>query len=135
MNQFEQDPQPDHTQYIRKVTLPSGETIEVVSFEQVPGTTPDLHVCPGCASELVYPIDWAEAGPAHWEVSVRCPNCEWTFTGVYDEDVVQRFDEVLDEGTETLVANLRQLARANMEADVERFIEAIHADYLLPEDF
>jgi hypothetical protein len=135
MQEFEQGPQPDHNQYVRKVTLPSGKTIEVVSFEQVPGTSADLHVCPVCTSELVYPVAWEEAGRTHWEVSLRCPNCEWTFTGVYDDETIQRFDEVLDEGTEALVSDLRQLTRANMEADVERFIAAIYADWLLPEDF
>jgi hypothetical protein len=135
MQEFEQSPQPDHNPYVRKVTLPSGKIIEVVSFEQVPSPPADLHVCPVCTSELVYPVDWEEAGRTSWEVSLRCPNCEWTLTNVYDEDVVQRFDEVLDQGTEALVADLRQLTRANMEADVERFIAAIYADYLLPEDF
>jgi hypothetical protein len=56
-------------------------------------------------------------------------------TNVYDEDAIQRFDEVLDAGTEALVADLRQLTRANMEADVMRFVDALHADHLLPEDF
>jgi uncharacterized protein with PIN domain len=135
MQEFEHSPQPDHNQYVRKVTLPSGKTIEVVSFEQVPSTAADLHVCPVCTSELVYPVAWEESGPTSWEVSLRCPNCEWTLTSVYDEDVIQRFDEALDQGTEALVADLRQLTRANMEADVERFVDAIHAEHLLPEDF
>jgi uncharacterized protein with PIN domain len=135
MQEFEHSPQPDHARHVRKVTLPSGKTIEVVSFERVPGTHADLHVCPACTSELVYPVDWEEAGRTSWEVSLRCPNCEWTLTAVYEEDVIQRFDEVLDEGTEALVADLRQLTRANMEADVERFVAAIQAGHLLPEDF
>jgi hypothetical protein len=135
MQEFEHSPQSDHNQYVRKVTLPSGKTIEVVSFEQVPGTAADLHVCPVCTSELVYPVAWEEAGRTSWEVSLRCPNCEWTFTNVYDEDAVQRFDEVLDEGTEVLVADLRLLTRANMEADVEHFVTAIYAEHVLPEDF
>jgi hypothetical protein len=135
MQEFEHGPQSDHNQYVRKVTLPSGKTIEVVSFEQVPGTAADLHICPVCASELVYPVAWEEAGPTSWEVSLRCPNCEWTLTNVYDEDAIQRFDDVLDAGTEALVGDLRQLTRANMEADVDRFIRAIHGDHLLPEDF
>ena len=135
MEAFEHGPQPDHNHYVRKVTLPSGETIEVVSFEQVPRTRADLHVCPVCTSELVYPVAWDEAGRTSWEVSLRCPNCEWTNTSVYDEEVIQRFDETLDLGTEALVADLRKLTRANMEADVERFVAAIYADYLLPEDF
>jgi hypothetical protein len=135
MQEFEHSPQPDHKQQVRKVTLPSGKTIEVVSFEQVPGAPGDLHVCPECSSELVYPVAWEEAGRTSWEVSLRCPNCEWAVTGIYDEDVIQRFDEVLDLGTEALVADLRQLTRANMESDVERFVAAIHAGHLLPEDF
>ena len=135
MQQFEHGPQPDHNQYVRKVTLPSGKTIEVVSFEQVPGTAADLHICPVCTSELVYPVAWEEAGPTSWEVSLRCPNCEGYLTSVYDEETIQRFDEKLDEGTEALVGDLRQLTRANMEADVERFVAAINGDHLLPEDF
>jgi hypothetical protein len=135
MQEFEHGPQPDHTHYVRKVTLPSGKTIEVVSFEQVPGTAADLHICPVCTSELVYPVAWEEAGPTSWEVSLRCPNCEWNVTSVYDEETIECFDEKLDEGTEALVGDLRKLTRANMEADVERFVVAINGDHLLPEDF
>jgi hypothetical protein len=136
MQEFEQSPQPDHKQYVRKVTLPSGKTIEVLSFEDTPTTTPaDLHVCPECSSDLVYPVDWQEAGHSSWEVSLRCPNCEWRVTGVFGEEAIQRFDETLDQGTEDLVSDLRELTRANMEDDIERFISALTADYVLPEDF
>jgi hypothetical protein len=135
MQEFDHNPQPDHKQYVRKVTLPSGKTIEVISFEDPAATQPDLHVCPACRSELVYPVDWQEAGRTSWEVSLRCPNCEWTHTGVYGEEAIQSFDEILDEGTEALVADLRELTRANMEEDVERFVRAIDADFVLPEDF
>jgi len=54
---------------------------------------------------------------------------------VFEEDVIQRFDEVLDRGTEALVADLRQLARANMEDDVERFVHALSGGHVMPEDF
>lgn len=135
MKEFEDGPQPDHNQYVRKVTLPSGEIVEVHSFEQVPGTQADLHICPVCTSELVYPVAWDEAGRTGWEVSLRCPNCEWANTAVYDDEAIQRFDETLDEGTEALVADLRKLTRANMEVDVERLIAAINGEHLLPEDF
>ncbi len=135
MQEFEQSPQPDHQQYVRKVTLPSGKTIEVISFEDPPTSRPDLHICPECSSELVFPVDWKEAGRSSWEVSLRCPNCEWTQTGVFDEELIQRFDEALDHGTEELVSDLRELTRANMEDDVERFVAAICADFVLPEDF
>ena len=67
--------------------------------------------------------------------ALRCPNCEWAVSDTFDEELIQRFDETLDRGTEALVADLRKLTRANMEGDVERFIEALNAEYVLPEDF
>ena len=80
MQEFEHSEAPDHNRYIRKVTLPSGKTIEVISFEQSPPGERELHVCPDCASELVYPVAWEQADRASWEVSLRCPNCEWAVT-------------------------------------------------------
>jgi uncharacterized protein with PIN domain len=136
MQEFENSPAPDHNQYIRKVTLPSGKTIEVISFQDVaPSTEPELHICPECACDLVYPVAWEEADRSRWEVSLRCPNCEWTVTDVFEEEAIQRFDDTLDRGTEALVTDLRQLTRANMEEDVERFVSAISAGHVLPEDF
>ncbi|HEV7807299.1 MAG TPA: hypothetical protein VGO80_15865 [Solirubrobacteraceae bacterium] len=135
MQDFENSPAPDHNQYVRKVTLPSGKTIEVVSFGDARPSAPGLHVCPDCACELVYPVAWEEADRASWEVSLRCPNCEWTSTGIFGEEAIQRFDETLDRGTEALVTDLRQLTRANMEEDVERFVLAISDGHILPEDF
>jgi hypothetical protein len=135
MQEFEHGPAPDHNQYVRKVVLPSGKTIEVISFEDLTPAQTHLHVCPECCSKLVYPVAWEEADRSRWEVSLRCPNCEWTVTGVFEEDAIQRFDEVLDRGTEALVSDLRQLTRANMEDDVERFIHALSGGHVMPEDF
>jgi len=130
--------------YVKRVTLPSGKTIEVVYFESVRAThelpdtaapQKDLHVCVECASELVYPTEWDEAGPENWRVSLRCPNCEWAATGVFSQDLVDAFDERLDEGTEQLVCDLKQLMHANMSEEIERFVSALDAEALLPEDF
>lgn len=134
-------------QYVRRVTLPSGRSIEVVYFEPLaadatttaPATSPshvaDLHICPECSRELVYPMDWEEASVTHWEVELRCPNCEWSDVGTYDQATVDRFDEQLDQGTEALVKDLRRLVQANMEAEAERFAAALNANAILPEDF
>ncbi len=136
MQEFDHNHSADHKRYVRKVTLPSGKTIEVISFDDdLAPAQRDLHVCPECDSQLVYPVQWEEAEQARWEVKLRCPNCEWSVTDTFDEALIQRFDETLDRGTEALVADLRTLSRANMESDVERFIDALHAEYVLPEDF
>ena len=94
-----------------------------------------LHVCPECDSQLVMPLCWEEAGRTHWDVTLHCPNCDWVGGGVYAEALVERFDEELDRGTEVLLRDLQRLVRANMEDDVERFLAALHAGAILPEDF
>ncbi|WP_354699710.1 hypothetical protein DSM112329_05434 [Paraconexibacter sp. AEG42_29] len=142
--------QRDHSHSVRKVVLPSGKTIEIVSFEDqlVDGLTRPakhvaheleteeaLHHCGSCASDLVYPLDWSEAGARHWEVTLRCPNCEWIGTGVFASEAVERFDAELDRGTESVISDLRRMIQANMEDDIERFAAALHAGFVLPEDF
>jgi len=141
--------------HVKKIILPSGKAVEIVYFDALGGgdeaaatlaeglrheapraaAAQPLEICPCCDAELVYPVDWQEAGRTSWEVSLRCPNCEWTLTGTYGEETIQRFDETLDHGTEELVSDLRELTRANMEDDVERFVRAISAGFVLPEDF
>ena len=144
----------------KKIALPGGKVIEIVYFSEpspdgaVPGvevgtetaaaleddaalveTSLDLHVCPACESDLVYPVSWEERAGDSWRIERRCPNCEWRHRGEFSQDEVELFDDALNDGTEDLLVNLRNFARANMEADVERFIEAIHADLIEPMDF
>jgi hypothetical protein len=135
---------PHDGQYVRRVVLPSGRAIEVVYFETNEPAAPapardepldDLHVCPECDRDLVYPVEWEEASETHWEVLLRCPNCEWAEVGEFDQATVDRFDEQLDIGTQVVLRDLKRLERANMEDEIERFARALHADALLPEDF
>src|SRR3712207_6166735 len=137
---------PDNRHHVRRVVLPSGKTIEVVYFEDQVVRMPEelkravdhhteLHVCMVCDAELVYPVEWEEAGATHWQVTLRCPNCEWSDTGIFAQDTVERFDEELDRGTEALVRDLKRLMTANMEDEIERFTRALEGDHLLPEDF
>ena len=95
----------------------------------------DLHICPVCESHLVYPIDWAPAPTRRWTVDLRCPDCEWRGGGTYDQRVVDRFDEQLDLGTESLLEDLGLIVRANMEEELERFVTALDSGAVLPEDF
>src|SRR4051794_35634936 len=128
-------------QYVRRVVLPSGRSIEVVNFESAPAVVPgaapldDLHVCPDCERELVYPVEWSEVSTTHWEVLLRCPNCEWNDVGEFDQSTVDRFDDELDRGTEALMRDLKRLTQANMEDEIDRFVSALGADAILPEDF
>jgi hypothetical protein len=130
-------------QYVRRVVLPSGRAIEVVYFETLAEeaaastSSPlrELHECPCCDRDLVYPVEWEEVSPTHWEVLLRCPNCEWSEVGTFDQPTVDRFDEQLDIGTEILLRDLKRLEQANMEEEIDRFVRAIDVDAILPEDF
>jgi hypothetical protein len=143
------DPNGDNTHFTKRVTLPSGKTIEVVYFAeeelqaleaQVP-TQPaaqpqqDLHVCVECDSELVYPVQWEEAGPENWSVLLHCPNCDVFREGIFTQDNVELFDEELDRGADALARDYKRLMRANMADEIERFVGALDAGAILPEDF
>jgi hypothetical protein len=146
-------PAPDNHHAVKKVVLPSGKTIEIVYFAETdeargsapqaaaelsaPRTSPEteLHVCPGCESHLVYPLAWEEAGESAWDLELRCPNCEWHGDGVYEQAVVEKLDEHLDNGTQVLVRDLKHLMHANMEEEMERFISALRAGQIWPMDF
>jgi hypothetical protein len=132
----------EQTHYVKRVVLPSGKTIEVVYFRDTeefaypaPERDQELHVCAECESHLVYPVEWEEAGPENWTVVLHCPNCDLHREGVFHQETVERFDETLDMGTEGLANDYRRLVRANMADEIDRFVNALQADAILPEDF
>jgi hypothetical protein len=126
---------PEHHS-VRRIVLPSGRSIEVVRFHDTDNTGPHgLHVCPACHSELVQPVNWSEAPDNRWELTIECPNCWWYEEGIYDREQVDRLEEKLDDGLAEMLGDLQRLTQANMSDQIDRFCSALHADYILPEDF
>ena len=130
---------PAENRSTRRATPPTGQAVDVLSVEgeKRASSQPEtgLHVCPACASSLVAPVAWEQAGPREWAVTIQCPNCEWWDADVFDDATVERFDEELDRGTEALVRDLKRLTRANMEEEMERFSSALSSDAIWPMDF
>jgi hypothetical protein len=138
---------------LKRIVLPSGKTIEVVYFDHpaafppVDATAPspapaqpgsderDLHVCTGCQSNLVYPVQWEEADEAHWHITLRCPNCELTEDGVFGQAQCDDFDDELERGTDALTRDYKRLMTANLAEEIDRFAAALDANAVLPEDF
>jgi hypothetical protein len=102
-----------------------------------PSTKPhqDLHVCLECSSDLVHPVQREESGPESWSVLLHCPNCDIYREGVFSKQKVEAFDEELDRGADALIHDYKRLMRANMAEEIERFVGALNADAILPEDF
>jgi hypothetical protein len=144
---------------LKRIVLPSGKTIEVVYFghEDAPPALPagelrdddyatavdaatpavrdDLHLCLECDSDLVYPVHWEEADEEHWHIVLRCPNCEWSETGVFEQSACDRFDEELERGTDALARDYKRLVTANLAEEIDRFVHALDVGGILPMDF
>lgn len=127
---------------VKRVRLPSGRTIEVVSFDDGATRRPDVDApvenlchCLRCDSPLVQPVSWEEAEEGTWRVMLRCPECETWRDERFDQATVEAFDEALDAGTDALTADYRSLCRANMADEIDRFVAAVDAGAIAPEDF
>lgn len=120
---------------VRRIVLPSGRSIEVVRFHDTESRPAGLHICPNCDSDLVQPVAWSEASDDHWELTLECPNCWWTVDGIFDREQVHELEEQLDDGLADMLGDLKRLAHANMADQIDRFVRALHADHILPEDF
>jgi hypothetical protein len=70
-----------------------------------------------------------------WELSLRCPDCEWRARDVYDQPEVERYDDVLNDATDRLIEELDRVTRENMTEAVDRFRLALENDGIMPFDF
>lgn len=139
----------------RRIALPGGREIEVVYFSDpddalagaaweagafcdgpvAARTAPaELHLCPECSGDLVYPVDWIDVDGC-WTIVRRCPDCEWTHRGEFTQEQAEDFDDALTDGSEEMLCALRRMARRNMEDDVERLVTAIRDGLIEPIDF
>lgn len=97
--------------------------------------TQSPHVCIRCSSDLVYPLEWEESGPENWHVLLHCPNCDVHRADVFSQQTIEAFDDALTRGVDALTRDYKRLVRANMTGEIERFVGALNADAILPEDF
>jgi len=120
---------------VRRIVLPSGRTIEVIRFSGVDSESRELHICPSCECDLVQPISWSETTDGQWDLALECPNCGHGESGTFTRLQVEQLEDHLDEGLTEMIADLQRLTQANMAADVDRFVSALEAGFILPEDF
>ena len=130
--------------YVKRVTLPSGKTIDVVYFESArieaeqraagaPGAGPPHLRRLRLGARLPHRV--GRGRRRELARIAALPELRVERTGVFSQDRVDDFDEVLDEGTEQLVSDLKQLMHANMSEEIDRFVTALDAEAILPEDF
>ena len=120
---------------VRRIVLPSGRSIEVVRWGD------QTHPPAGCTCAPTAPPSSCSrsTGPrlrtSPGTSLLNCPNCDWYTEGVYTQDQVRELEDRLDEGLADMLRDLQRLTQANMADQIDRFITALNADQILPEDF
>ena len=95
----------------------------------------DLLVCGTCRSRLMYPADCEEHGSDHWYIELQCADCGGHEWARFDVDMLDLLDRELEQAEAEIEADLACLTRANMADYVTRFVSALGADAIEPEDF
>lgn len=78
---------------------------------------------------------WMKVAEGRWELTLECPNCWWSGDGVFGPDEVAELEQRIEDGVAKMLRDLRRLANAIAAEELERFVDALHADLILPEDF
>ena len=97
----------------------------------------ELDVCVACGRTFVVPSAILEVVPSErrYTVELTCNNCGHSRVGTYDEQAMEDLDRALDRDQSALQATARRVYRENMLAEIERFVAALDANLILPEDF
>ena len=137
---------------IKRITLPSGKVVEIVYLAPAPQTVTAgadmaqmphvelphvrrIELCPACGGDRVHPLDWHEVSDMRWQLVVRCPDCRWRTSDVFEQPEVERYDDVLAADTDRLIEVLDRVTRENMTEQLERFRRALEHDAIEPMDF
>lgn len=92
-------------------------------------------VCSRCASEFLYPEDWAHNCDGDWNILMRCPNCEARVRIVLGREAVEELNRALYRQTQALARQADTLSRRNFAEEADKLLRALAGDLILPMDF
>ena len=92
------------------------------------------HICAACGLPFVSP-DFGLPVGRRWRVLLRCLSCGWSGERILDEEGLESFERELDEERAQIELDLERLTQRNMREYHDRFVAALAADAIVPEDF
>lgn len=95
----------------------------------------ELQTCPLCKSDLVYPVERYQVNDLEWNVLLLCPNCMCKREMVVDRETVRELLKNARVGREHIIRELDGMQKQNMQDEVDKFIEALSQNNILPIDF
>jgi hypothetical protein len=97
---------------------------------------PDLRLCPTCRRPFVAPREvLASHEDGNHVVELACANCGWWAIQLHAGTGLSALDQALDRDTAQIEAAAEALAMSVELERIDRFTAALHAGYILPEDF
>lgn len=135
--------------FIQRVILAQGQVIDLVCFDssesaenviedimtELQRKKTELKTCPLCKSKLVYPVERSQINDIEWKVLLLCPNCSCKREMVIDRETVRELLRSTRMGRESLMRELDNMQKKNMEEEAEKFVTALNQDHILPIDF
>jgi hypothetical protein len=122
--------------------LPGDDDAEVLvtaqearDLRRVPGHESDEIVCASCGSDLVFPFDWENTSQTMWVVTLRCPECGAEYDEHMERWRVERFITQLHAQKRALAQELARFTRSSFVLETERFVAALQAGHIQPDDF
>ena len=99
-------------------------------------TQPAPHLCRVCSRPFLVPVSIVPlASQPGYVVELRCNNCEDATVTLLDEDQMEHLDRELDRQTGRIRHALAELQLADQLDEIDRFVDALEHDLILPEDF
>jgi hypothetical protein len=101
-----------------------------------PDTVHRPHLCRVCRRPFLVPLSVVSlVSRQSYVVELRCTNCEDATVALLDEREMERLDRELDRQSGRLRHTLAEIELADELDEIDRFVEALHAGHILPEDF
>ena len=99
-------------------------------------TTTKLHVCTDCREPFVSAVSVLDVVDGErCVVELHCANCGETRIGVHGDDELAELDHDLEAAYATLASAVELFEALDEWERAERFVEALHAGHVMPEDF
>jgi hypothetical protein len=94
------------------------------------------HVCRVCQRPFLTPLTIVPlVSQEGYVVEMQCTNCEDATVALLDEDQMEQLDRELDRQSGHLRHTLAEIQLADELDEIDRFVEALDAGHILPEDF
>ena len=92
-------------------------------------------MCAACGEAYVYPVTWAESGPADWWLLLRCGSCGESRDIVVSNAMAAEYDSRLDAEMSAIHAAANRLQHEALAGDADTLAAALRLDLLGADDF